>query len=485
MRYALLLLALASSAFAADFVDLNAALDAAKQAESRQDWASALQHYEDAFDSAVTDEHTRAALRAKFAELRPKVDPNTDPRKAGVWVVKAYAFRSLDFRWKDREGREHHAVYRFRDDEIQAIRTAMSAFAQRVWRHSWGNLRIEWGLKVIEKPLTQLDGTDSFWPGPSSCMPYLNDLKPGEADSIFVYAKVRGDEGEKGEEIPLALLAGTMGVLPETKGATYTGFNSGGGWCLEPSGEVQWHEWLHAAQWALEVHQAYPPGLMASSDTGRAEGEFGGDPCFRRRKDEPNWLRFYEHIMETHATRRMWRELSIIRPADTPWVRQYCRQFLVLGPYSTAGEPNLGLDYPFINEATVRPRAGEKVRLLKWQTARAEGRSLDLTKLFGDRNDCVAYAAVYVRSDQEQAARLHIGTDDGCCVRHNGALILSAPVERSAEPNQNIVDVKLCKGLNLFLIKVANHFGGWEIILRLTDLQGNPLAGVEYALDPG
>jgi len=46
------------------------------------------------------------------------------------------------------------------------------------------------------------------------------------------------------------------------------------------------------------------------------------------------------------------------------------------------------------------------------------------------------------------------------------------------------VDVRLTKGSNLFLIKVANRSGGWEVILRLTDLQGNPLQGVEYAAGP-
>jgi hypothetical protein len=189
--------------------------------------------------------------------------------------------------------------------------------------------------------------------------------------------------------------------------------------------------------------------------------------------------------METHATRRMWRELSIIRPANTPWARQYCRRFIVLGPYSTVGKPNLGIEYPFIDETTVRPSIGARVRVLRWQEVDIQGRTLDLTRLFGNRTDCAAYAAVYVRSQQEQNAQLRIGTDDGCRVWHNGALILSAPVERSAAPDQNIVDVKLNEGLNLFLIKVVNRYGpGWELILRLTDQNGNPLSNIEYLTAP-
>ena len=36
----------------------------------------------------------------------------------GVWKVKAFAFRELDFSWKDKQGKDHHAQYRYREDEL-------------------------------------------------------------------------------------------------------------------------------------------------------------------------------------------------------------------------------------------------------------------------------------------------------------------------------------------------------------------------------
>jgi len=292
-------------------------------AEARQDWSTALSYYEHIYDSTRTDDATRSRLRTKFAELRPKVPPNTDPAKAGVWKVRAYVFRELDFTWKDKSGKEVRSQHRYRKEELDRIQRGMAAFAKRIWDFSDGNLRIEWTLKIIEQPLTKLDGEDSFWPGPDSCMPFFTDLKPGQVDTIMVFAKAWGDKdkGDTGIEVPQMLLGGTFGSLGAlTKDATYIGFNWGSGTANnEPDGEPMVHEWLHAAQWGLEDYQGYPSGLMFTSDGGRMEGEEGGDPCYRRRKEETSWMRFYQHLMRDHVTRRMWRELSVTRPATNVW----------------------------------------------------------------------------------------------------------------------------------------------------------------------
>jgi hypothetical protein len=284
-------------------------------AEQRQDWDEALRHYETIYDSSPTDEATRAELRQKFAALRLKVGPNTDPQKAGVWRVKAFAFRELDFRWTDRQGTNHHTQFWYREDELERLRRGMSNFAERVWYYSSGSLRIQWDLTVIEKPLTRLDGKHSFWPGPDSCMPYLTNLHRGEMDTIMVFAKVFGSKrrGETNAEVPQMLLGGAFGSLGNlTKHATYIGFNWGSGTAAnEPDGEPMMHEWLHSVQWTLEDRQGYPRGLMATSDGGKMEGETGGDPCYRRRKDETTWMRFYEHILRDHLTRKMLRQLTL------------------------------------------------------------------------------------------------------------------------------------------------------------------------------
>ncbi len=471
-------LLLAGPLAAQPFLDASVERAAAVDSEKKGDWNTALLHYENIFDSTITDDAARTNLRLKMKDLKAKITPNDDPEQAGVWKVQVYIFRTLDFSWKDKDGKAHHAVYKFRDDEIDAIRSAMDGFNEAVWRNSQGNLRISYDIKVIEKPLTKLDGDYSFWPGPSSCMPYFTDFKPGDADSLFVYAKIRGDKDEKNEDIPLSLLAGTLGVLSDTKGATYIGFNTGGGWCEDASGEVQWHEWLHAAQWALEAYQGYPAGLMASSDSGRTEGESGGDPCFRKKPEEKNWMPFYVHIMNEHATRKMWRELSVTNTPNNPWLSQYCRSLEVCGPFYVKDKPDQGLEQAFINE-TDAANGG------KWIPVSVNGRNINFADFFGPKDYTLAYALIKVQSDKDQLAQVRLGTDDGCKLWLNGKVILYSPVLRSATADSNIVDVQLKKGENTFLLKVANWEGDWEAVFRVTDAEGNPPAGVSYIAPKG
>lgn len=286
--------------------------EAAEKAEKAADWDAALLHYENIYDSTPTTQKERESLRKKFAELRPKAKPNEDPARAGVWKVKAYVFRSLDFRWRDASGKDRRAKHTYRDEEIQVIRQGMMGFQDLVWKHSSGNLRIVWDLTVLEKTLAKLDGRDAFWPGPGACMPHLTGLKPNEADSIMIFAKTGGNEKDHGDSIPLLLLGGMYPVLPGTQGATYIAFNWGEGACAhEPAGEPMLHEWLHAVQWTLEERQRYSKDLMFTPDGGRMEGQEGGDPCYRRKPSEPSWMGLYVHLMRDHVTRRMWRDLSL------------------------------------------------------------------------------------------------------------------------------------------------------------------------------
>lgn len=456
--------------------------EAAAEAEQRQEWDAALRHYETIYDSTLTDAAGRGELREKFAELRLKAPPNKDAGKAGVWKVRAYAFRELDFRWADKDGKERQAQWKMRDDEIAFIRTALGAFADRVWEYTSGHLRIDWKLTVIDRPLTKLDGRDSFWPGPGACMPYLSGLKTNEASTIIVYAKVRGENGEPGDSVPMALLGGAFGVLNETKGATYIGFNTGGGMVKsEPKGEAELHEWLHSVQWTLEDCQGYPPGLMFTSDGGKREGEEGGDLCYRRTKEEPGWVGYYRHLMQTHVTRKMWRELSVTGTPDNVWISQYARRAIVLGPFAAEGKPDLGIDVPFIDEAKAEPKAGAMAGGLVWRPVTSASRTLDIIPVLGAKGNSVCYLALWARSPTEQRAQVRVGSDDGCRVWHNGTVVISAPGPRALLPDKDIADVTLKRGRNLFLLKVTNGGGGWCATFRLCAPDGGPLAGVAYS----
>jgi hypothetical protein len=242
------------------------------------------------------------------------------------------------------------------------------------------------------------------------------------------------------------------------------------------------HEWLHSLQWALEDHQGYPPGLMATSDGGRFAGEEGGDPCYRRRREEPSWMRFYEHILHCHTTRKMLREASPNRPVGNIWANVFCRDFLVLGPFSAAGKPKQGLDEPFLDERSgkvdLRTRPGQPA----WRRIAAPSRVVDLVETFGPKDNHVAYLALAVRSETRQRAELRIGSDDGCKAWHNGQQVIFSDAPRAVAVDQDIAKIELVAGTNLILVKVANIAFGWAAVVRVCDSHGFPLPGCRYVV---
>ena len=454
------------------------------EAEKKQDWDAALLEYENAYDSKGADEFLRSALRKKFAELLPKVQPNRDPAKAGVWKVKAYAFRELDYRWTDKEGKNRRAQWKMREDEIGSIRTALGAFTDRVWEYTSGSLRIDWTLEVIDTPLAKLDGDGSFWPGPGACLPYLAKLQPGEADTIMVYAKVQGGKDEPGDAVPMAFLGGSLGVQNETKGAAYIGFNTGGDLiAYESPGEAELHEWLHNVKWTLEEQQLYPAGLLFTADGGRVEGELGGDYCYRKPKDEKGWLGYYRHLMQTHVTRRMWRELSLRNVPNTVWINQYVHHVAWLGTFPAEGKPDWGINEAFIDEESVVPKIGEKVGNLEWKVLDTTDRRILTIGNWQPNVGKVCYLAIGVQSDKEQKAQVMIGSDNHAKLWHNGNFVLTGMVPGAMVIDQFVKEIVLKPGMNRFLLKVADGGGWWAASFRLCGADGGLLAGVRYIVE--
>ncbi|MBQ5790366.1 MAG: hypothetical protein IIW01_08760, partial [Thermoguttaceae bacterium] len=116
--------------------------------EKAELWDDALLLAETIYETSPTDDATRLLLRNKFDVLRQKVAPNRDPAKAGVWKVRAFVVRSLDFAWQEGDA-TRRAQYVYDDEEIERIRRGMAGFAAFVEKFSDGWLRIEWTLEVV------------------------------------------------------------------------------------------------------------------------------------------------------------------------------------------------------------------------------------------------------------------------------------------------------------------------------------------------
>ncbi|MBQ2791072.1 MAG: hypothetical protein IJE97_15660, partial [Thermoguttaceae bacterium] len=167
-------------------------LAALERLEKTEDWEDALKYAERIYETLPLDDATRQLLRGKFDVLRQKVAPNRDPAQAGVWKVRAFVVRSLDFTWQDGDA-TRRAQYVYDDEEIERIRRGMAGFAAFVEKFSDGWLRIEWTLEVVEKTATEMSDVDGrYWAGPTAILPLLPEIPVNSTDTIMTFVKTGG-----------------------------------------------------------------------------------------------------------------------------------------------------------------------------------------------------------------------------------------------------------------------------------------------------
>jgi putative membrane-bound dehydrogenase-like protein len=140
--------------------------------------------------------------------------------------------------------------------------------------------------------------------------------------------------------------------------------------------------------------------------------------------------------------------------------------FHVAGPFAGQGMdgaldtqfgPEKGAFDPaqkFESGSGARPKPREVV----WKTIRPDGKGyFDLAALHGDlANNSASYMYAEIESPAEQAAEILLGPDDGARLWVNGKEVFVTRETKAAAPEAHKVAVKLSKGKNTVLLKVAN-----------------------------
>jgi len=445
----------------------------ARELEKNEQWPAARDTWERVIDSCDSTTAQRAEAVAKIKDLNPRVPPNTDPARANVWTIKAFVFKTLDFRWTPKEGQpQEHVTIRFTDEEIAHLRARLARFAEMAFEFSRGQLRIDSAIEIIEEPVTRLSGKGSFWLAPWDVRDLIKGrYEPGKVDTVFGHVKV--SDG-KGAGVPAAMLGGAFGGDVGPGGAGWVGIM----WAPrslrdDPDGEAELHEWLHTVDWSFAKRLHYADEIVPNPDGGRMEGQDGGDPDYRRKPEEKNWQGFYRHVMGEHITSRMWQEARC-RPFEG------CgRRWLVAGPIPYAGEPGAALDKAPGDPARA-PATGDKADGAAWKSFESAEDFIDLLAACGGGR-AIACAFAKVVSDADCDACLWLGYDDSVVAYVNGQEVYRFVGGHAAAPDDAAARVRLRKGENTVLLKVLDMGGGWGFYARFADDRGRPLAGVKWA----
>ena len=102
---------------------------------------------------------------------------------------------------------------------------------------------------------------------------------------------------------------------------------------------------------------------------------------------------------------------------------------------------------------------------------------MDIMRVFNGA-DRAAYARAVISSPQEADAVFEIGSDDGVKVWLNGKQVHVKSGARPVTPASDKVPVRLVKGENTVLMKIAQGSGDWGFCLRVTTPDGTPMRGL-------
>jgi hypothetical protein len=91
---------------------------------------------------------------------------------------------------------------------------------------------------------------------------------------------------------------------------------------------------------------------------------------------------------------------------------------------------------------------------------------------------CTFYAAVYLHAAEETEAVVWLASDDGCKAYLNGAEILDGHHHGYSGDDHYRVPVTLAEGRNLLLVRLENLRHYCHMRCRVSDSEGEPLAGV-------
>jgi putative heme-binding domain-containing protein len=161
-------------------------------------------------------------------------------------------------------------------------------------------------------------------------------------------------------------------------------------------------------------------------------------------------------------------------PALTP------EAFHVVGPFrAPTMEEALDREFgpekgPFDPKAEFRiENRGRRIPTVRWSTIRPDGKGyFDLAALHGAAaNNSASYMYAEIDSPVEQGGEVLLGVDDGARMWLNGKEVFTTRETKAAAPEQHRVAVKLAKGKNAVLLKVANGNNPHGFFFSLTSVE--------------
>ena len=171
----------------------------------------------------------------------------------------------------------------------------------------------------------------------------------------------------------------------------------------------------------------------------------------------------------------------------------YIRHWVMLAPVAIRDGETCAealLKEQIKDEATLRPKAGDKVKVagkeLVWQNITASTNYFDFNEVLKSINDHVAgYMVTYIECDNEMPdVIVAVASNDQGRIYFNGVDIYAFTEPRPLMLDADKGKVTLKKGTNVIVFKVTNEQNSWQGAMRLLDKAGAPVKDLKIKLSP-
>ena len=103
---------------------------------------------------------------------------------------------------------------------------------------------------------------------------------------------------------------------------------------------------------------------------------------------------------------------------------------------------------------------------LQWKIVNSTDDTINLIKIFGQKNYAIAYAYAEIDMPSARKALLGVGSDDAIKIWLNGKLIHENWIGRGVNKDDDVIAIDLREGTNHILLKIQNIQGEWGFISR-------------------
>ncbi|MBZ0257620.1 hypothetical protein K8I31_16255 [bacterium] len=225
-------------------------------------------------------------------------------------------------------------------------------------------------------------------------------------------------------------------------------------------------------QWKVETNGALAPDEAALRQ-GKHRVEFTVTP------GEDLWM--LRRLLPAVIT-GSWNAMPLRREIQLPVGHGFIKQWMVVGPFPDArGEAFSALLPPETDikiDETYNTPKGE----IAWADKTFDNGFIDFASVY-PVDSGAAYAYVSVHSSREVPARLEFGGAGDVKVFLNYKEMFSQRHYFQPRPSATFHYFKLFQGWNHFLVKISKRDGPWGFYFELADIDGNPIPGLQFALD--